>query len=99
MGDPDNAPELERAASDGKWTPSIRDWTVEAELLAQILDRISDTTRATLASIPLAKGKTRPKYDVPSFPRPRTVLDDIEDERTYAAGAWLLAAFFPSHQP
>lgn len=82
-----NDPEVAEAIADlpepsEQWAPSVRDWGLTQQLLAQIVDRLSDLTAVTVQ----ANGGKPAKP--PRVPAPRTGIDEarerVEKRRTDA---------------
>ncbi len=89
------------AASQGEdeqeraWSPSIAEWGLTEELLASVYDRLGDVAQAVLSTIPVDRGKARPKYPGKEFPRAKTAIDAARERMALEMGHALLKAFFP----
>lgn len=79
-----------------EWAPPLSEWTTQVTLLAEIRDLLPDVVQAILSTAPRKPGTPAPRFTRAPFPRPRTALDEVEQERSIQVGRVLLSMFFSS---
>ena len=95
MSDPEIVAQIAAEPEEDEWRPEQRDWGLTNELLARVLDRLADVAQAVLSTIPVDKGKQRPKYKADPFPRPESAIQKARDELAREIGWSLIKQFFP----
>lgn len=76
LNDPEVAEEVARERfeqgddGDGKWRPALRDWDLQALMLAQLIDAVQYNTAVTFATA----GAKPPKGE--NFPVPQSAIDE-----------------------
>lgn len=95
MADPEVVAQIAAEPEEGEWRPEQREWNLTNELLARVLDRLADVAQSVLSTIPVDKGKARPKYKVDNFPRPESAIQKARDELAREIGWSLIKQFFP----
>ncbi len=96
VNDPEAAAELAKRPEPAEtWTPPVTDWDLQATLLAEIRDRLGEVVGAVLSTIPVEKGKTRPKFRDKPFPRPRTEVDRARELAAHEAQLDIIQTFAP----
>lgn len=96
VNDPEAAAELAAQPEPSRtWTPPVTDWDLHATLQAEMLDRLGELIGAVLATIPVEKGKSRPKFKAKPFPRPRTAVDRARELATREVQLDIIRRFAP----
>lgn len=70
---------------------------MDAQLRAtgMVYDRLGELIHAVVSTIPVEKGKSRPRIETKPFPRPESIFERIKEEESRQTGSWLVDQFMP----
>lgn len=89
------AAEAQASGEPAEWSPPLTEWDTQTALLAEVRDRLGEVIQAVLNTIPVDKGKSRPKFRDKPFPRPVTAVDEARERAARRAALQIVDWFFP----
>lgn len=95
LDDPEVTEAMAARKQTDEWSPPVSEYNLVAMLLAEIRDRQGEIINAVLSTIPVEKGKTRPKHRDKPFPRPVTEIDRAKRRASEHAYLDIVRTFAP----